>query len=114
MTVDAYSFGRIRIDGADYTSYVLVFPGGVCDGWSRREGHNLCVEDLVEVLEDPPRILVVGTGYDGNMKVPDETLAALRTRGIEVKVCRTADAVAELNRLQREAARVVGALHLAC
>ncbi len=114
MSIDSYSFGRIRIDGVDYTSDVLVFSGRVRDRWWRREGHNLCMEDLVEVLADPPRLLVVGTGYYGNMRVPEETLAALRGQGIEVKVCPTGDAVAELNRLQREAARVVGALHLTC
>lgn len=114
MTVDAYSFGRIRIDGADYTTDVIVFPGRVRDRWWRREGHSLDLEDLSEVLTDPPKTLIVGTGYYGNMRVPQETLAALRARGIEVKVCRTADAVAELNRLQREAARVVAALHLTC
>lgn len=114
MTVDAYSFGRIRIDGVDYTSDVLVFSSRVRDGWWRREGHNLCMEDLAEVLADPPQLLVVGTGYYGNMQVPEETLDALRGKGIEVKVCRTGDAVAELNRLQRKAARAVGALHLTC
>lgn len=114
VTVDAYSFGRIRIDGKEYESDVLVFPGRVRDGWWRREGHSLCMEDLAEVLADPPQLLLVGTGYYGNMKVPEKTLAALRARGIEVRVCPTGDAVAELNRLQREAARIVAALHLTC
>lgn len=112
--VDAYSFGRIRIDGAEYTSDVLVFPGRVRDQWWRREGHSLCMEDLEDVLADPPELLVVGTGYYGNLQVPEETLAALRARGIEVKVCRTGDAVKELNRQQREFARIVAALHLTC
>lgn len=114
MTIDAYSFGRIRIDGKDYASDVLVFAGRVRDHWWRREGHSLCMEDLAEVLADPPALLVVGTGYYGRMRVPEETLAALRGLGVEVKACSTGDAVAELNRLQREAARVVGALHLTC
>jgi len=114
MSVDAYSFGRIRIGGTDYTSDVLVFPERVRDRWRRREGHDLCIEDLAEVLANPPALLVVGTGYHGNMRVSQETIAALRSRGIDVKVCCTGDAVQELNRLQREAARVVAALHLTC
>jgi hypothetical protein len=114
MSVDAYSFGRIRIDGAEYTTDVIVFPGRVRDRWWRREGHSLELEDLSEVLADPPATLVVGTGYYGNMQVPQQTLDALRGRGIEVRVCRTGDAVKELNRLQQEAARVVAALHLSC
>jgi hypothetical protein len=114
MSVEAYSFGRIRIDGAEYTSDVLVFPGWVRDRWWRREGHSLCLADLAEALAEKPGTLVIGTGYYGNMQVPKETLEALRARGIEVRIHRTGEAVEELNRLQREFARVIGALHLTC
>jgi hypothetical protein len=114
MSVEAYSFGRIRIDGSEYTSDVLVFPERVRERWWRREGHNLCMEDLAEALAEKPATLVIGTGYYGNMQVPKETLEALRARGIEVRIHRTGEAVEELNRLQREFARVIGALHLTC
>jgi len=114
MSVDAYSFGRIRIDGSEYRSDVLVFPGRVRERWWRREGHSLCMEDLAEALAEMPATLVIGTGYYGNMQVPRETLEELRERGIEVRIHRTGEAVEELNRLQREFARVIGALHLTC
>lgn len=112
MKIESYSFGRIRIEGRDYDSDVLVFPGRV--RWWRREGHSLCLEDLEEVLADPPQVLVVGTGYYGNLRVPEETRAALAARGIELRVATTGEALAELERLQRQAARVVAALHLTC
>ena len=115
MSVDSYAFGRITIDGQAYAKDVLILPGrGVHSPWWRQAGHNLTPEDLAEVLADPPETLVIGTGYYGNMAVPEATLAALRERGIEPLVARTADAVAELNRLQRESARIAAALHLTC
>jgi hypothetical protein len=114
MTVDAYSFGEIRIDGKPYTSDVIVWPGRVKSPWWRAEGHNLCPADLDEVLRAPPKVLVIGTGYYGRMRVPPETLSALQAQGIEVHVGKTSEAVAELNRLARESADVVAALHLTC
>jgi hypothetical protein len=48
------------------------------------------------------------------MRVPEETLAALRSAGVEVRIAKTGDAVDDFNRLQREYARVVAALHLTC
>ncbi len=59
-------------------------------------------------------MFVIGTGYHGRMQVPDETLDALRIAGVDVRVAKTTEAVDELNRLQRECASVVAALHLTC
>jgi len=114
MKIRDYTFGRIDIDGTVYTSDVIVYPEHVQSHWRRQEGHSLSVDDLADVLRDPPQVLVIGTGHDGVLQVPAETLAALRTRGIEPRVMKTGEAVAELNRLQREAARVAAVLHLTC
>jgi len=48
------------------------------------------------------------------MQVPEETLATLQAEDIEVRVLKTSEAVAEFNRLQRDCARIVAALHLTC
>lgn len=114
MAIEAYSFGRIRIDGREYESDVIVYPERVDDTWWRQQGHQLDVPDLAGVMAASPQILVIGTGYLGRMRVSPEALEALRARGIETRVSPTKRAVAEFNRLQREAARVVAALHLTC
>ena len=115
MSVEDYTFGRITIDGRHYAKDVLILPsGGVHSPWWRRQGHRLEPEDLGEILDDPPGDLVIGTGYYGNMAVPERTLQALRERGVEPHVARTSEAVAELARLQRQATRVAAALHLTC
>lgn len=114
MTIDDYSFGRIRIDGQDYDRDVIVRPDRVEAGWWRREGHRLDLADLDDVLADPPGVLVIGTGYFGRMAVPRETREALRDKGIEVRAERTGKAVEAFNRLAAEHGRVVAALHLTC
>ncbi len=114
MEIDHYTFGRIGIDGRDYDADVIIFPDHVQERWWRREGHRLAQEDLETVLADAPQLLVIGTGYYGRMQVPEEALASLRTAGVEVRVSKTSKAVAEFNRLQRDGARIVAALHLTC
>jgi hypothetical protein len=57
---------------------------------------------------------VVGTGYDGRMQVPEETLHGLRRAGINVRVADMGAAVEVFNRLQQTCARSVAALHLTC
>ncbi len=114
MTIDAYAFGEIRIDGKPYSSDVIIWPDHVQCPWWRGQGHVLAPHDLEQLLAAPPRVLVIGTGYYGRMAVPPETLAALQAQGIELHVSRTPEAVAEFNRLARDCADVVAAFHLTC
>ncbi len=57
---------------------------------------------------------MIGTGASGCMAVPEETLAALREAGIEVKTARTGKAVKIFNDLHGGTKRVAAALHLTC
>jgi hypothetical protein len=111
--IEAYRFGRMRINDGTYTTDVLVFPDRVKSDWWRLEGHKLSVEDLDEVLQAKPEILVVGTGYYGLMKVLPETAAHLQREGIRVIAEKTGDAYHTFNELSK-AKRVVGAFHLTC
>lgn len=113
MKITHYSFGSIAIDNETYTSDVIVYPKRVESSWWRREGHRLDIEDLAELLKTKPRVLIVGTGYYGNMRVPEETRSYLEANGIELHAARTADAV-DLYNTMRDSAGTVAALHLTC
>jgi len=114
--IDSYKFGTIVINGKGYTSDVIIFPDRVLDGWWRKEGHNLYVEDLKEVLnaEPKPEVLVVGTGYSGFMKVSNEVVEELRSRRIKIMAQPTKQACQTFNELLKSGRRVVAAFHLTC
>lgn len=114
MKITRYGFGEIEIDGRAYTADVIVTPERVLDAWRRREGHNLAIDDLAEILAARPEILVVGTGYYGRMAIPGETRRYLEAQGVTLRAAHTGEAVKEFNRLQRKPARVAAALHLTC
>ncbi|HKJ22251.1 MAG TPA: MTH938/NDUFAF3 family protein [Gammaproteobacteria bacterium] len=114
MKITHYDFGKLQVAGRHYTSDVIILPDGVRDHWWREEGHSLHINDLSEVVDARPDVLVIGTGFYGRMDVPAATLAYLEDHGMQVHAMKSKDAVAEFNRLQREAARVVAALHLTC
>jgi len=113
MKIDSYSFGSIDISGKTYTSDVIIYPGRVEAAWWRKEGHLLQFADVAEMLEAKPDVLVIGTGYAGVMRVPRETIDRISAQGIEVKVERTAKAVAVYNDLQGKRT-VIAALHITC
>ncbi len=113
MIIEHYSFGKILIHGKQYNSDVIVYPDRVDASWWREKGHELHIDDLKDVFEAKPEILVVGTGYLGLMKVPQQTIGYVETKGIKIYIERTSRAVDTYNRLQKNA-NVIAALHLTC
>ncbi|MBI2314410.1 MAG: hypothetical protein HYU77_18130 [Betaproteobacteria bacterium] len=114
MNIERYDFGTITIEGATYTSDVIIYAKEVDASWWRAEGHNVAVEDIRRIASAKPGKLVIGTGYYGRMGVSEETLKWLAAHNIQVEIAKTGDAVKLFNRLQQEAASVVAALHLTC
>jgi hypothetical protein len=112
-TIGHYDFGIITIDGRTYRSDVIVLPDRVIPDWWRKSGHSLVLEDLGEVVADPPATLIIGTGAYGDMSVPADTRGALEDLGIEVIVQPTAEAVDTYNRLAPRR-RVAAGFHLTC
>ncbi|UCF13825.1 MAG: Mth938-like domain-containing protein [Thermoplasmatales archaeon] len=113
VLIDSYSFGRIVIDGKTYTSDIILYPDRVDDGWWRKSGHLLQKEDLKDIIEYNPEILIVGTGTYGLMNVLDETKQFLELKEIELKAEETGKACKIYNEL-KEKRKVVAALHLTC
>jgi hypothetical protein len=111
--IDDYQFGRIVIDGRTYTSDVIIYPDRVDASWWRQTGHRLVPEDLPDVLNDPPEVLVVGEGKPGLMSVPSAARRRFEDAGMEVIIEPTTQAWQTYNRLRLEK-RTVAALHLTC
>ena len=81
MHIDAYSFGRIIINGKAYARDVIIFPNRIQDHWWRKEGHYLQKQDLEGLVKEGITKLIVGTGASGVMQIapdiesyPDESI----------------------------------------
>jgi hypothetical protein len=110
--IDHYEFGRIVIDGRQETKDLIILPDRVVRNWWRRDGHALVLDDLVEVLDELPPHLVVGTGADGRMRPDPDTVQQLQERGVTVEALPTGQAVHRFAEL--DPAGTAAALHLTC
>jgi hypothetical protein len=111
--IQDYQFGYMVVDGERHTRDLILLPDQVVANWWRKEGHRLDVEDLREVLDVAPEVLVVGTGAYGLMQVPEETRRAVEAAGIQLQAARTGQAWQMYNDL-RERQSTAGAFHLTC
>jgi len=112
--VEGYRFGRVTVNGETYFRDVIIFADRVESGWWRRKGHEVCAEDVADIVAEPPEVVVFGTGAVGRVEVLPEAEEALRSIGAEVIAEVTESACDTFNRLLGEGRRVVAALHLTC
>ena len=111
--IDSYQFGQVVVNGKKYTSDIIIFADRVRDNWERRAGHQLCLDDIAEVLTENPEVLVVGTGASGGMRVLPEVKQSLDAQGIKLIVETTDKACHTYNQFCHSQ-RVVAALHITC
>ncbi len=116
MKVTDYGFGRITVDGQDYTSDIKIIKGRIHPNWWRKQGHLLQLSDITDILEARPDVLVVGTGAAGVMRIDQEVKKALDEMGIRLEAARSKEAVSIFNELLEELGpeRVSFAIHLTC
>jgi hypothetical protein len=111
--IDSYEFGAIVINERRYSSDVIIYPDKVKDDWWRKEGHQLCIEDLEGVVEENPDVIVVGKGNPGLMRVLPETEEYITSKGIKLIIQSTKEACKTYNQLS-PSQKVIALLHLTC
>ncbi len=116
MKVTDYSFGRIVVDGKLYTGDIKIIKGKVIPNWWRKEGHLLQLDDIKDILDASPKILVVGTGSAGVMRIHPHVERYLRDLGIDLEAARSSKAVKLFNDLLDKMGpeQVSLAIHLTC
>ena len=111
--IEGYSFGRFSFGGNDYTSDVIIHGASVTSWW-RVAGHSVACEDIETLVTEKPATIVIGTGANALMRVPQETRQFIGDSGIQLIVEDTAKAVQTFNRLQADGVDVAIAMHLTC
>lgn len=116
-SVDHFEWGRISVAAYGTFKDVKLWPGGArtwdWDETGTRHEPGVQIADVEELVERGAELIVLSRGVHLRLKVPAETLAYLRARGIGVEVLQSEDAVARYNLLAAD--RKVGALiHSTC
>jgi hypothetical protein len=113
--IESYVSGcSMRVAGKIYSTDLKIIGDTVKDNWWRREGHRLSADDIVDIMESGPDVLVIGTGYAGNLYIPANLRRDLDERGVRLVTGRTQEAVELFNRHRAQNENVAGAFHLTC
>jgi len=109
--IEDVAFSRLVAGGKVYRSATIVYPESVDGRWWRKDGMKFLPEDFDAVIARKPQVVVLGTGFQVKVTVPEETRQRFAKEGIRCIVADTADAVEQFNTL-RKTQTVIGAFHL--
>lgn len=112
--IDGYRFGSMDIAGTTYQADLKIIGPQVIPHWWRKEGHKVYVEDILDILNAQPSVLVIGRGSPGLMKPSNEVRRVCQVKGIELIDEPTEEAVRIFNDLVKAGKKVAGAFHLTC
>jgi len=102
---------EVRLRGGIHTSSLIVTRDRVIDGWRPAALEQLTLQDFAELLEDPPEVLLLGTGRSQRMP-PPALAAAFAARGIGLEAMDNRAASRTYNLLLSEYRNVAVALLL--
>ncbi|MHA2249499.1 MAG: Mth938-like domain-containing protein [Candidatus Kariarchaeaceae archaeon] len=111
--ISSYSFGKIIVDGTTHRKDLIICPNRVIPTWWRKEGHTLHIEDLDMISPNDAKLLVIGTGESGRMKVNTKVKALLKHIGYDLIIKPTPQAVVDFNAFCDQQP-TIGAFHLTC
>ena len=112
--IEHFSFGSIIIDGITYTNDIKIIQGKVIPTWWRKNGHQVNIEDIHDIIDAKPNILVLGKGKPGLMKSTPSLCEFLKQNGIELIEEKTSKAIKTFNRLFKQGKHVCAGFHLTC
>ncbi len=112
--ITEFSFGKIVCQGNIYTNDIKIINGQVVANWWRRSGHRVDIEDIDDILEAKPDILIIGQGSPGLLKTTAPLRAQLIAGNIELIEKKTAKAMQVFNQLYGEDKRVAAGFHVGC
>jgi hypothetical protein len=109
-----FSFGKIVVNGKTYTNDIKIVKGQVISEWWRKRGHRVEVEDITDVLEAEPEVVVIGKGSPGLLKSTSSLRDYLAANQIELIEKKTAKAVDVFNGLFQQGRKVAAGFHISC
>lgn len=110
--IQSCSFGLIVINGKSYGDIKLI--GNKTIQWHHVEHHAVTEQDMFEIFDSKPDVVVIGTGFSGLVEVKDEVVNLAKDKNIELVILQTKQACEAYNNLLKGKKKVAMILHSTC
>lgn len=112
--VEVYLFGKIKTNDQIYKDDLIILPNKIFSNWKPKDSHFIIPSDLKEVFDFKPKILIIGTGYFGFVKLSEDVREYCARSKIELIELKNEEAVEKYNSLCEKESNLALAIHLTC
>ena len=109
-----FSFGKIVVNGKTYCDDIKIVREQVIPDWWRKGGHRVDVEDIADILESGPDIVIIGKGSPGFMQTGAHLREGMVANNIVLIEKKTSKAIEVFNKLFQEGRKVAAGFHITC
>ena len=108
--IESYKFGKYVIDGAVYEYDIKIINNKI----KKWHNHNMGKEDILDLIEAKPELIIIGTGAYGVIKVSEEIRELIKSKGIKLIIEKTKQACEEYNKAKEKGIKVAAIFHGTC
>jgi hypothetical protein len=116
--IDELTYGSIIVEGKKYHRDILIFADGTVKkrkgGFLMFGSHKIKKQELVELSQGQPEIIIIGTGTDGATHIAPEVESWAKGKNLNLVVQPSYDVVARLNELVEQSKKVAALIHITC
>ncbi len=116
--IDGLTFGSIVVGGKKYRRDVVIFADGTVKkrkgGFLMFGSHRIKKQELEELSQGQPEIIIVGTGTNGAAHIAPEAEGWAKGKNLSLLVQPSYDAVARVNELAEQKKKVAALIHITC
>ena len=116
--IDELIFGSIVVKGKKYRRDILLFADGTVKkrkgGFLMFGSHKIKKQELEELSQGQPEIIIVGTGTNGAAHIAPEAESWAKGKNLSLLVQPSYDAVTRLNELVEQKKKVAALMHITC
>ncbi len=111
--IEEFKFGLFKINGKQYVDDIKIIENKV-KYWQDRDKHTLNIDNIKDILDANPELLIVGIGASGLLEVPDQLRTAIAVKRIKLIVDKTPKACEAYNKAILQKKRVAAIFHATC
>ncbi|MGB9978657.1 Mth938-like domain-containing protein [Methanobacterium sp.] len=114
-------FGMVKFSGKEYSHDIVIHTDENIEkrnkNLSRRKyntSHILSAEEITDLLDEDPEILIVGRGQSSMLKIGKDAAELLYDKNIKLVDPPTPKAIEEYNKLKNQGKKIAAVIHITC
>jgi len=112
VKITAVRFDEVDIDGKTYFSDMIVWWDGKIE--FRTKSHEFGINEFLKLAEKKPELIVLGTGMEGHVRIPEEVAQAAEDKKIEIYHDLSPKAAKMFNGFLADKKKAVALIHSSC